>query len=889
VTDTGHLTGILLGRYRVGTLIGRGGMGDVYRADDTDLHRPVALKVLPQSFVADPDRLARFVQEARSASSVSHPNLVAIHDVGAAAPAGSGDKVHFIAMELVDGQTLRTLLAHDTRDLRKMLDYCIQAAEALSAAHAAGVVHRDVKPENLMIASGGYLKVLDFGLAKLRLEPSLLHDAAKETTVAAGTEPGLMLGTVGYMAPEQAQGRPVDHRSDIFAFGCVLYEVASGARAFSGASAVDTLHRILHADPAPLTSRVPGLPSELQRIVSKCLAKDPDERYQSMKEVAIDLRSLRRQLDSGVSGGLTVPPPRRARWWIAAAAIAVLAAGLAAAVTLWRNPEPASAPDSLTIARLTASGLVIDAVLSPDGKYLAYVESSGGFQSLHLRQIGGGRTIELVPPARMGYWGIAFARDGQSIMYGWKSSEHPAGTLYQVPVLGGRPREILTNFESAMTFSPDGTRMAFYRFDPAERTSAIVNAAVDGSDQRVVIAKRPPAFYVPGFFAAPSWSPDGAAIAAVVRDSRSRDARLTLVDVSTGVERVFPERYQEASFAAWLPDGSGIAITGRRPGMHTSTGNGGQIFIQPYPSGPVRRITNDMIEYRNISFSGDGRQMVSVGFDVQMRMLLMPMAGGEPRFLGTERYDGGRGVAWTPDGSRLVFNRVIAGKTSIASMRLDGNDVREMVNDDGSSWPAVSPDGKTLAYFATRGAQTGVWRSDLDGGNVKLLAELPDANGIVFAPDGESLVVSSQVLGPAAALRVPAAGGEPKPIALRMDRPALSPDGRLVAGTYRAEPSGPLQLAVLTSDTGAVVHSFPLESTAIGGSTGWTADGSAVLYTTIERYNVWKRPLAGGEPEKVTRFSDLAIFRFAVSPDGKTLAICRGSQNRDAFLFHGFN
>jgi serine/threonine protein kinase len=210
VTEAGQLTVVRLGRYRVGALIGRGGMGEVYRADDTELRRAVALKALPSSVGADPDRLARFVQEARSASSVSH-----LYDVGAAALGESAEKVHFIAMELVDGPTLRELFAHDTRDLKKMLDSCIQAAEALAAAHAAGVVHRDLKPENLMIAAGGYLKVLDFGLAKLRVEPSLLQSASKETTIAANTEPGLMLGTVGYMAPEQAQGprrgSPVRH------------------------------------------------------------------------------------------------------------------------------------------------------------------------------------------------------------------------------------------------------------------------------------------------------------------------------------------------------------------------------------------------------------------------------------------------------------------------------------------------------------------------------------------------------------------------------------------------------------------------------------------------------------------------------------------------------
>jgi eukaryotic-like serine/threonine-protein kinase len=313
VTDSpGYLSGTTLGRYRIGALLGRGGMGEVYRADDTDLGRAVALKVLPEALVADADRLARFVQEARTASSLNHPHLVAIYEIGKGVPAGTGftgtDAVHFIAMELVDGETLRHLIERQPRDLRRTLEYCVQAADALWAAHGAGIVHRDFKPENVMVAAAGYVKVLDFGLAKLRADQSLLGSGTDATTMAKGTAPWTVMGTLGYMSPEQAQGRPLDPRSDIFAFGCVLYEAATGTRAFSGTSAVETLHQIINVDPPSVTSRLHGAPLELQRIVSKCLAKDPEERYQSMKEVSIDLKSLRRQLDSGPATSAVAPP-----------------------------------------------------------------------------------------------------------------------------------------------------------------------------------------------------------------------------------------------------------------------------------------------------------------------------------------------------------------------------------------------------------------------------------------------------------------------------------------------------------------------------------------------------------------------------------------------------
>jgi serine/threonine protein kinase len=414
------MTGATLGRYRVGALLGRGGMGEVYQAEDLELGRSVALKVLPDAVVGDSERLARFVQEARTASSLNHPHLVAIYEIGQATPAGAQRPVHYIAMELVKGETLRVLLTREPRDLKKVLEYLTQAADALAAAHAAGIVHRDFKPDNVMIAAGGYAKVLDFGLAKLRGEPALAVDqAGLETMSVAGTTPGLVMGTVGYMSPEQAEGRPADHRSDIFSFGCVLYEAVTGVRAFAGTSAVATLHRIIHDDPAPLPSLLPGAPADLQRTVRKCLAKDPDERYQSLREAAIDLRDVRRQLDSGpVTTVTAAAAPRRRTLFISAIAAAVVVTGVAIAIPLWRGRTPAPPAAALRIDRTTSSGLTIDAILSPDGKYLAYVESLGGKQGLWLRQVQGTRPIELVPAAPVGFWGIAFAKDGQSIYYG---------------------------------------------------------------------------------------------------------------------------------------------------------------------------------------------------------------------------------------------------------------------------------------------------------------------------------------------------------------------------------------------------------------------------------------------------------------------------------------
>jgi len=885
---SGYLSGTTLGRYRVGALLGRGGMGEVYRAEDTELHRAVALKVLPEALVTDTDRLARFVQEARAASALNHPHLVSIYEIGEAAG------MRYIAMELVAGETLRERLARGHLELPRVLEYLAQGAEAIAAAHAVGVVHRDLKPENLMVADAGYVKVVDFGLAKLRVEPALVADAAQSPTMSAGTRPGLVAGTVGYMSPEQAQGRPVDHRSDIFSFGCILYEAATGARAFSGESAVDTLHQIIHGDPQAVVSRVPSAPHELQRIVQKCLQKDPEERYQSMKEVAIDLRGLRRQLESGSGHTAAAAPDRLGgmgrRMLVPALAIAAVAIVGFAAIVMQR-PRGSDAPSGpLAMERLTGSGNVIDTALSFDGKYLAYVESAGGQQSLWVRQTTGTQPLQLVAPGPFGFWGIAFARDATSVYYVIKSAAQPLGTLYSVPILGGQPRQLFSHLDSGVTLSPDGGRIAFERIaTDGTGANSIVIADVDGSNQRVLVTKRPPEFFAPGFFTTPSWSPDGRRIAASLRNRATREAGLVTVDVADGSVHPIGERYADATYTAWLPDGSGIIFAARAFGMQ-GTGNGGQLWLQPFPSGPVRRITTDVVEYRNASISADGRSLVTVGFAVSGRLYRMPVTGGEPQPLPSERFDGASGIAWAPDGSRFFFIKSTAKQIDIWSAAADGSQGREVTTDVRPGGVSISPDGKTMVFIAERNKRVGIWRANsADGANAREIVALDDPLHLAIAPDGKTVFFSSSKDGAVATYRTTLDGGEPVLVARLFERATISPDGGLLAGAYREGPTVPTSLGILSTADGKLVKLFPGYSPGSGGSQPvWARDGSAVFYTTNERANIWKQRLDGGAPEKVTGFADLVIVRFALSPDGKTFILSRGSLNRDAFLLTNF-
>ena len=363
------LSNTTIRRFDITRLIARGGMGEVYLAKDAVLGRDLALKILRQDVTRDSDRLERFVLEARAASALNHPHLIAIYDIGESSPKRNGSPVGppvlYIAMELVSGETLRTSIEANRLDLDRTLEFMAQVADALDAAHAAGVTHRDLKPENLMIAEGGYAKVLDFGIAKLRADPMQNRTEAGHEPTA--TDGGRLLGTLGYMSPEQVQGQPTDYRTDVFSFGCVLYEAITGKRAFLGPNAFATLKEIVEREPAPLSTLVPSVPDGLERIVRTCLAKDPTQRYGSMREVAADLREVRRKMND--TAVVEVPRRENRRSFLMAAVAFVLVAAVVAA--WWMNrrlPTATGSSGRVSIERLTTTGTAIDAAISPDGR-----------------------------------------------------------------------------------------------------------------------------------------------------------------------------------------------------------------------------------------------------------------------------------------------------------------------------------------------------------------------------------------------------------------------------------------------------------------------------------------------------------------------------------------
>ena len=489
--------GTRLGPYEVTAPLGSGGMGEVYRARDARLNRDIAIKVLPAVGAGDPDRRERFAREARAVAALNHPNIVTIHSVEEA------DGEIFLTMEIVEGRSLAEVLLKGALPLDRLLKVAIGVADAIAAAHQKGITHRDLKPANVMLGGGdqaGRVKVLDFGLAKLAEGPL---DASGMTTVAANpiTGEGRILGTVAYMSPEQAEGKPIDARSDLFSLGVMLFEMATGQRPFTGETSMSVISAILKDTPKSVSDLNAALPRDLGRIVRRALAKDPERRYQTAKDLRNDLEELKASLDSGeidapAATGARAPTARRP-WLVAAAVtVAVLAS---AGVYVWRSFGEAPPPfDRVEVRRLTTTGTALSAAISPDGRFIVHVQDEDGQQSLWMRQIATGSNVQIAPPSEDSYLGLAFSPDANFLFF----SRGPSGvdpSLYQMPVLGGPARRILDRV-GRLAFSPDGARIAFLRRESPSVFLMTVN--VDGTDVKELARVA-----APDFFGAPSGLP----------------------------------------------------------------------------------------------------------------------------------------------------------------------------------------------------------------------------------------------------------------------------------------------------------------------------------------------------------------------------------------------
>jgi serine/threonine protein kinase/Tol biopolymer transport system component len=814
-----NVIGRRLAHYEILSKLGDGGMGLVYKAQDTHLDRLVAIKLLPPAFVSDPERKRRFTQEAKAASALNHPSIITVYDIAQA------EGTDFIAMEYVQGKTLGELIGRKGLRLKDTLTYAIQAAGALAKAHAAGIIHRDLKPSNIMVTDDGHVKILDFGVAKLTSADAgegVDAQSASTPTMTAHdqphTEAGKIVGTVAYMSPEQAEGRTVDARSDIFSFGAVLYEMVTGTRAFQGTSSVVTLSAVINAEPKPPCQLASNLPRDLERIILRCLRKDPARRFQHMADLAVELEEIKTESGTRIAAGQVPARKRRMRWLIALAA-AMMVLAVSGVWILW--PKPTAPLPPLAVGPLTSL---------PGDEWLA-----------------------------------TFSPDGNQVAFAWNGENGDNTDIYVMPVGGVTPLRMTTNpaQDTAPAWSPDGRQIAFVRRQGTEAAIYLTTPPLPNSEQKLA-GVVPVAPVGEQDITTISWSPDGKALFVAERDSARQWNGIVMI----------PTDHGERTRLIWTPYSAGAYLyptVSRRNGLAYALCQGFscdmhviELGADYRPKGPARQLTKQHSNAAGIAWTSDGRALVYGSGALALTYLWrIPLAGGEPERLEVAgdhavfpAVSKNGNLAYTKRGGDAVIWKFDLIKKSRQPFPSSTGDDRN---------PQFSPDGKRIVFESRRlGKGSQLWVANADGTNPAPLEEgiegiggsprwSPDSRWIVFDGQGED--------GRSGISVVEAEGGRPRRLTAPGALPSWSQNGNWIyftrEGTWRIATPGGIPTAAAT----------PEMITANGGNPLESPDGKTLYYRN--RSVLLARPVQGGpEREVLNSMVPNAIHQYFPVKDG---------------------
>jgi eukaryotic-like serine/threonine-protein kinase len=878
--------GRCIGPYQIISQLGRGGMGEVYRAQDTRLGREVAVKLLPAAFSTDQERLRRFEQEARAAGMLNHPNVLTIYDIGTAAT--ENGSAPYIVSELLTGETLRERMRKEALPLRRAIDYALQIARGLAAAHEKEIVHRDLKPENLFITKDGRVKILDFGLAKLKLPPvsPMIGAMNGMETIASpqplGTAPGVVMGTVGYMSPEQVRAEEVDYRSDIFAFGAILYEMLYGRRAFPGGSAVEVLNAILREEPPEIAESGREVPPALTSVMRHCLEKDRAERFQSIGDVAFYLDALLGTTDSTARSQSQAADRPKSYWrpgwlgWIVAAALLLTAATL---LILYSRRQPGGLPAQATIKQLTNyTGTETAGALSPDGRHFAFVSEKGGAPDIWVRQVSGGDPQQVTRDEAVES-DLVYAPDGETIYY---VSERD---IWRIGALGGTPRKVVQGARSP-SLSSDGKRLAYVKLIPeGSNRGAIEIANADGSS--------PVRFHEGYRIGEVSLSPDNRWIA--YSEGSSFEPRpLKLIDLRSRETRVVPTTTKGGIWSqAWLPDSRRLVISREYdPGPMTSMVL--DLELVSIDGDEPRRLTlNVNSRFSSPRLSADGKRLLVTMSESQREIWTVPL-GADPKANGAAArrlLDS----SWDPlytfvsrDGGTILFNSLATGNSNIYTMPADGSiPPRQITEFPGYKvmCSSLSPDGTRIAYSSLQTGNPEIWVMNIDGSNpVQVTHDPAEDLWPTWSPDGSWLMWWSRRGGVDQLLKGPVGGSQAVKVSdggslgdWLGDRLVFSAQGSVIVAEAR---------------TGNVLRKIP------GRESGrtmpvWSPDGRRFTVIRSDHYlrdSIWIFDAGTGDHSLAVEFPGRfhMIFRADWGKDAKSLIVNRNETVSHIGLLENF-